>query len=218
MKPLLDSHQQATLLVTVSVLAFLGLWSILVGVTKGSEFTLSWTFAVMFRRWRFLPLGFAALGSHIFEVPVGKGVPLWSVFSGPGSLWLLIGTALGAITAAQHPSGDRGEWPLRHRLQGVSLGIGWSGLIFLAIYDAIIARSFGGSATISWTFHLLGGQWPLFPLAYGVALGRVALVRWTPNLLTLDVAAGLAVLLFGHYLGATTAAQRPAEPKSKEEG
>lgn len=104
-RPLLDPHQQTTILVVaVWALALIAYdaWAV---CTRGPSATVSWTLAVVSRRWPVVSLACFAVLGHVFLVRWAPNLLSWenAMALGPA----ILGIVIGATMAAQKP--DRGE-------------------------------------------------------------------------------------------------------------
>lgn len=100
-QPLLNSHQQTTFFVTLSWGIALAVYDGLVKYYWGGEATISWTLAILSRRYPFFPLMMGLLVGHLFLV---RWVPnLWSWHNLGSLAFILVGLILGATATAQQP-------------------------------------------------------------------------------------------------------------------
>lgn len=106
--------------------------------------------------------------------------------------------------------------PLLDPHQQTTLAVVAAWALSLAVYDALVAWHWGSSATVSWTLAVVSRRWPIVALFIGAVIGHIFLVKWAPDLLTIDNLIGLAVLLGGLAIGATMAAQKP-DPRPSDE-
>lgn len=91
--------------------------------------------------------------------------------------------------------------------------------IVTIVYDVMVAWRWGSSATISWTFAVVSRRWPIVSFLFAAVMGHVFLVRWGPNILSVENVMAAAPLILGLVIGATMAAQKPdPQPAEKDRG